>query len=73
MGYVVDLSEEWAPYTAARSAISNVIRSDDITRLNIDNDRLHTECIKEVEAFLVDGVQCAIYHCQCLSELSRHF
>jgi WASH complex subunit strumpellin len=56
MGKVVDLSAEWAPYPAAKSALDNVMTSSFIGQINEANVRLCRTAMDEVKRYLVEGV-----------------
>ena len=56
MGYVVDLSIEWAPYPAARTALQNTINVSFVRQLNLRNEVSITKCNEELKDFLMEGV-----------------
>jgi WASH complex subunit strumpellin len=56
MGYVVDLSIEWASYPAARTALQNTITVSFVRELDLRNEVLMNKCIEELKDFLTEGV-----------------
>jgi WASH complex subunit strumpellin len=56
MGYVVDLSIEWASYPAARTALQNTITVSFVRELDLRNEALMNKCIDELKDFLTEGV-----------------
>eukprot|EP01031_Cornospumella_fuschlensis_P040079 gene40079-48840_t len=56
MGTIVDLTVEWAPYAAAKSAIDNVITLSSVKAIAEANAKLISKSIEELKAYLKEGV-----------------
>ena len=56
MGKVVDLTVEWAPYAAAKSALDNIMTPSFVAQLNEANHRMCRSGVEEVRKYLVEGV-----------------
>jgi WASH complex subunit strumpellin len=56
MGYLIDLTSEWAVYSAAKQAIENVFTVTLVKQLNDTNAARIEKCIDELKAFLKEGV-----------------
>ena len=55
-GMTADLSLEWARFSAAKSALDNVLKSDNVKRLHIANAKLIGQCMAELRAYLTMGI-----------------
>ncbi|RYG66173.1 hypothetical protein EON64_10360, partial [archaeon] len=56
MGTIVDLTVEWAPYAAAKSAIDNVITLNSVKTIAEANAKLIAKSIEELKGYLKEGV-----------------
>lgn len=56
MGNVVDLTQEWASYPAAKAAIDNVISVSTVKQWSEANGNLMAKGLEELKAFLKEGV-----------------
>lgn len=71
MGYVVDLTIEWAPYPAARTALQNTINVSFVRQLNLRNEVLITKCNEELKDFLKEGVLLEDYFLDNIASLMK--
>lgn len=56
MGQVVDLTVEWAPYPAAKTAIDNIITTTLVKSLHDKNIELMSKSLKELQDYLKEGL-----------------
>ena len=56
MGWVVNLSEEWGRYRAARDALKNTLALPNIEELVVRHCESLADCEKELMAYLKEGV-----------------
>ncbi len=56
MGHVVDLTEEWASYPAAKKALDNVITAQSVRELHVENARSLGDCMAELRTLLTSGL-----------------
>lgn len=56
MGHIIDLSVEWLPYKAAKTALDNVLQPGYIVQLNQRNIKQLGEAMHELQEYLVEGV-----------------
>lgn len=56
MGAVVDLTMEWAPYSAAKLALDNVLSATAIKQMNENNSKQIDKCLAELKGHLKEGV-----------------
>ena len=61
MGKVVDLTTEWANYSAASNALSNVITTTTVKQLNDRNAQQTEKCLQDLKNYLVEGVLLSDY------------
>lgn len=55
-GLTADLSLEWDRFPAAKSALDNVLREDNVKRMHIGNAKLIGQCMAELRAYLTMGI-----------------
>ena len=56
-GLTADLSSEWSErFPAAKYALDNVLRQDNVKRLHIQNAKLIGQCMAELRAYLTMGI-----------------
>ncbi|EED92001.1 hypothetical protein THAPSDRAFT_34228, partial [Thalassiosira pseudonana CCMP1335] len=55
-GLTADLSLEWDKFPAAKSALDNVLREDNVKRMHIGNAKLIGQCMAELRAYLTMGI-----------------
>jgi WASH complex subunit strumpellin len=56
MGYVIDLSDAWAPYKAATNALKNVLDKKNVEEITLKHCNSLPELNKELNALLTEGV-----------------
>ena len=56
MGQVIDLTQEWANYSAASKALDNVITLSSVKQLNEKNKNNLAKCLDDLKSYLKEGV-----------------
>ena len=55
-GVTADLGLEWDRFAAARSALDNVLSTDGVRRMHVNNAKLIGQCMAELRAYLTMGI-----------------
>ena len=55
-GVTADLGLEWYRFAAARSALDNVLSTDGVRRMHVNNAKLVGQCMAELRAYLTMGI-----------------
>ena len=55
-GMTADLSIEWKRFPAARAALGNVLRVENVKRMHVQNAKLIGQCMAELRAYLTMGI-----------------
>jgi len=72
MGFTVDLSEAWAPYKAARTALGNILTKANITDLTNKHAEAVVQLCNELDKFLTEGILIEEFVLQNIRKLMHH-
>jgi len=56
LGYIVDLTEWWKPYKAAKLALNNILDIETISELTVEISQKLSECYEKCKEYLTEGV-----------------
>lgn len=56
LGYIVDLTDEWKPYKAAKIALENTLDLEYIAELSKFHKEKLDDCYRRCDDYLIEGV-----------------
>ncbi len=56
LGYIIDLTEWWKPYKAAKLALNNILDIEIISKILLEIAKKVSECYEKCKEYLTEGV-----------------